>query len=185
YQGEINVILQDKELMTENTFVYAAKVRRELEQELVNAKVSTMPVGMMGADQAPLQLVVVGSTLDSAMVFARKAEAELRKIPGASEIELSVEDGNPEINVQVDRDKMAAVGLELTAVGMTMQTAFSVNTDGQFRAGEYEDDINVGYDQFNRPNIEDVRNLISINNMGQKVKLSQFAEVTESSGPSV
>src|SRR5690606_11822293 len=162
YQGEINVILQDKELMTENTFVYAAKVRRELEKELVNAIVSTMPVGLTGADQAPLQLVVSGTTLDSAMVFARKAEAELRKISGSSEIELSVEDGNPEINVNVDRDKMSALGLDLSTVGMTMQTAFSGNTDAKYRAGEYEYDINIRYDQFNRSNINDVRNLIFI-----------------------
>src|SRR5690606_20189119 len=185
YQGEINVILQDKELMTENTFVYAAKVRRELEKELVNAKVSTMPVGLMGADQAPLQLVVSGTTLDSAMVFARKAEAELRKISGSSEIELSVEDGNPEINVNVDRDKMSALGLDLSTVGMTMQTAFSGNTHAKYRACEYEYDINIRYDQFKRSNINDVRNLIFINNLGQKIRLSQFAEVTEGSGPSL
>ncbi|MGB6084882.1 efflux RND transporter permease subunit [Moheibacter sp.] len=185
YQGEIDVILTDKDLRDDNTFVFAAKTRRELENLLVNAKVSTMPVGMMGADQAPLQLVVVGSTLDSAMIFARKAEAELRKIPGASEIELSVEDGNPEINVQVDRDKMSALGLDLSTVGMTMQTAFSGNTDAKFRAGEYEYDINIRYDQFNRSDINDVRNLIFVNNQGQKIKLSQFADVSESSGPSL
>lgn len=185
YQGEINVILTDKELRSENTFIFAAKTKRELENELVHAKVSTMPVGMMGADQAPLQLVVVGSTLDSAMVFARKAEAELRKIPGSSEIELSVEDGNPEINVQVDRDKMSALGLDLSTVGMTMQTAFSGNTDAKYRAGEYEYDINIRYDQFNRSDISDVRNLIFVNNQGQQIKLSQFADVSESSGPSL
>ncbi|MFV0305314.1 MAG: efflux RND transporter permease subunit [Moheibacter sp.] len=185
YQGEINVILTDKELREENTFIFAAKVRRELENELVNAKVSTMPVGLMGADQAPLQLVVVGATLDSAMVFARKAEAELRGISGSSEIELSVEDGNPEINVQVNRDKMATLGLDLSTVGMTMQTAFSGNTDAKFRAGEYEYDINVRYDQFNRSNIDDVRDLIFVNNQGQKIKLSQFADVKEGAGPSV
>jgi HAE1 family hydrophobic/amphiphilic exporter-1 len=39
------------------------------------------------------------------------AQAELYKIPGATEIKLSVEAGNPEINVQVDRDKMASLGL--------------------------------------------------------------------------
>ena len=185
YQGEINVLLKDKEEMTENTFIFAAKTKRELENLLVNAKVSTMPVGMMGADQAPLQLVVVGSTLDSAMVFARKAEAELRQIAGASEIELSVEDGNPEISVQVDRDKMSALGLDLGTVGMTMQTAFSGNTDSKFRAGEYEYDINIRYDQFNRSDINDVRNLIFVNNQGQRIKLSQFADVDESSGPSL
>lgn len=185
YQGEISVILKDKSELTESTFIFAAKTRRELESLLVNAKVNTMPVGLMGADQAPLQLVVVGSNLESAMEFAKKAEAELRKIPGSSEIELSVEDGNPEINVQVDRDKMSALGLDLGTVGMTMQTAFSGNTDAKFRAGEYEYDINIRYDQFNRSDINDVRNLIFVNNMGQKIKLSQFASVEESSGPSL
>ena len=38
-----------------------------------------MPVGLVSADDAPLQLVVIGSPLDSALVFARKAEAELKK----------------------------------------------------------------------------------------------------------
>jgi HAE1 family hydrophobic/amphiphilic exporter-1 len=32
---------------------------------------------------------------------------------------------------------MAALGLSLQTVGMTIQTAFSGNTDGRFRAGEY------------------------------------------------
>lgn len=185
YESEINVILTDKDLRDDNTFIFAAKVKRELEKELVGAKVTTIPVGMMGAEDAPLQLVVVGSTLDSAMVFARKAEAELLKISGTSEVELSVEDGNPEINVQVDRDKMSALGLDLSTVGMTMQTAFSGNTDAKYRAGEYEYDINIQYDEFNRSSVNDVANLIFINNAGQKIKLSQFAEVLQSSGASV
>lgn len=185
YEGEVNVILTDKNERDENTFIFAAKVRRELEEKLVNAKVSTMPVGLVSADDAPLQLVVIGSPLDSALVFARKAEAELKKISGATEIELSVEDGNPEINVQVDRDKMSKLGLDLATVGMTMQTAFSGNTDSKFRAGEYEYDINIRYDEYNRSNIDDVRNLMFINNAGQKIKLTQFADVFESSGPTV
>lgn len=184
YQSEIQVIMTDKELRTENTFIFAAKLKRELEKELVGAKVSTIPMGIMGVEDAPLQLVVVGPTIDSAMVFAKKAEAELKKIKGAAEVELSVEDGNPEISVRVDRDKMSALGLDLSTVGMTMQTAFSGNTDAKFRAGEYEYDINVRYDEFNRSNVDDVRNLIFVNNQGQKIKLSQFAEVLQTSGPS-
>lgn len=184
YQSEIQIIMADEELRSENTFIFAAKLKRELEKELVGAKVSTIPMGIMGAEDAPLQLVVVGPTIDSAMVFAKKAEAELKKIKGSSEVELSVEDGNPEISVQVNRDKMSLLGLDLSTVGMTMQTAFSGNTDAKYRAGEYEYDINVRYDEFNRSNIEDVKNLIFVNKEGQQIKLSQFAEVTQTSGPS-
>jgi HAE1 family hydrophobic/amphiphilic exporter-1 len=185
YQSEIHVILNDKGERKDNTFIYAAKVKRELEQELVGAKVSTVPVGIMGAEDAPLQLVVVGPSVDSAMVFARKAEDILKNISGSSEVELSVEDGNPEINVQVDRDKMAMLGLDLSTVGMTMQTAFSGNTDAKFRAGEYEYDINIQYDEFNRSSIGDVQNLIFLNKDDEQIKLSQFATVTQGSGPSV
>ncbi len=185
YKSEISVELIDKSERDDNTFIYAAKLKRELQEHLVDAKITIVPIGMMGADDAPLQLVVVGPDLDSAMEFARKAEAELLKIAGTSEVELSVEDGNPEITVEVDRDKMSRLGLDLSTVGLTMQTAFSGNTDAKFRAGEYEYDINIRYDQFNRSNIDDVRNIVFINKNGDKIRLSQFADIEQGSGPSV
>ncbi|MDG1870964.1 MAG: efflux RND transporter permease subunit, partial [Flavobacterium sp.] len=185
YKAEINVKMIDQSERSDAASVYAAKIKRELEKVLIGAKVKTVPVGILGtAENATLGLIVTGPSVESAMKFAKMAEAELRTIPGTTEIKLTVEDGNPEINVQVDRDKMAALGLTLQTVGLTMQTAYSGNTDGKFRAGEYEYDINIKYNAFNRKNINDVSNLIFINNMGQQIKLSQFATITEGSGPS-
>jgi HAE1 family hydrophobic/amphiphilic exporter-1 len=185
YKAEIKVKLVPKELRKDDSYIYAAKIKRELEKVLVGAKIKTTPIGMLGtADQAPLALVVTASDLDSAMVFANQAHELLKKIPGAAETKLTVESGNPEINVQVDRDKMAALGLNMQTVGLTMQTAFNGNTDGKFRAGEYEYDINIRYGSFSRSNMQDVSNLEFVNNLGQTVKLSQFATVRESSGPS-
>ena len=185
YKAEIDVKMIEQSERTDDASVYAAKMKRQLEKVLVGAKVKTVPVGIMGtAEDAKLGLIVTGPNVESAMKFAKMAEAELRKIPGTTEIKLTVEDGNPEINVQVDRDKMAALGLNLQTVGMTMQTAYSGNTDGKFRAGEYEYDINIKYNAFDRKNIDDVSNLIFINDLGQQIKLSQFATITEGSGPS-
>jgi HAE1 family hydrophobic/amphiphilic exporter-1 len=185
YKAEIDVKMIEQKDRTDDASVYAAKMKRQLEKVLVGAKVKTVPVGIMGsAEDAKLGLIVTGPNVESAMKFAKLAEEELRKIPGTTEIKLTVEDGNPEINVQVDRDKMAALGLSLQTVGMTMQTAYSGNTDGKFRAGEYEYDINIKYNAFDRKNITDVGNLIFINDQGQQIKLSQFANITEGSGPS-
>ena len=72
----------------------------------------------------------------------------------------------------------------MASIGSTMRTAFSGNTDAKFRTGEYEYDINIRYGSFNRQNIEDVKNLIFTNNRGEKILLSQFANVKEGSGPS-
>ncbi|QQT24832.1 efflux RND transporter permease subunit [Sphingobacterium spiritivorum] len=185
YKAEIHVILIDQKERTESTKVFGAKLKRGLEKELVGSKVKTVTVGMMGAEQAPITMTVIGSDMKDALEFANKAADQLRKIEGATEVKLTSEDGNPEINVQVDRDKMNSLGLGLSTVGMAMQTAFSGNTDGKFRAGEYEYDINIRFGEEDRKNIEDVRNLLFINNMGQKIRLEQFATISYSSGPTL
>lgn len=185
YKSEINVKLVERDKREDVSSIYATKVSRELAKVLVGAKVKTVPISILGiAENAPIELVVMGSDLDSAMKYAEGAKAVLAKIKGSAELKLSVENGSPEINVQVDRDKMAALGLTLQTVGATMQTAFSGNTDGKFRRGEYEYDINIRYQTFNRKNIDDVRNLIFVNTAGKQIKLSQFAAITNGSGPS-
>ncbi len=108
YKAEIDVKMIDQKERTDAASVYAAKIKRKLEKVLVGAKVKTVPVGILGtAENATLGLIVTGPSVESAMKFAKLAEAELRTIPGTTEIKLTVEDGNPEINVQVDRDKMS------------------------------------------------------------------------------
>lgn len=184
YKSEIDVILVDKSKRAENSYVYAAQIKQELAKVLVGAKIKTVPVGLMGAERAPLALVVTGPDLKSINEFAHQAMAELKTINGANEIRLSSEGGNPEINVAIDRDKMSALGLNLQTVGVTMQTAFSGNTDGKYRAGDYEYDINIRFNQLGRSTIDDVKNINFTNSSGHQIKLDQFATVTETSGPS-
>ncbi|WP_207536111.1 efflux RND transporter permease subunit [Desertivirga arenae] len=185
YSSEITVQLVDRKDRLDRADVYAAKIKKELAAQLVGAKVKTTPVSILGtAERAPVEVIVRGSELDSVMSFANVVKNKLAKIPGTTEIKLSVEGGNPEVKVQVDRDKMSALGLNLQTVGASMQTAFNGNTNGKFRQGEYEYDINIRLDDFNRKSIDDVRSLTFINNAGLKIKLDQFATVTEGSGPS-
>ncbi|HAV01827.1 MAG TPA: acriflavin resistance protein [Chryseobacterium sp.] len=185
YKSEISVELTDKSERGEPTNVYAARLKRDLEKILVGAKVTTIPVGFMGAEQAPLQMTITGTTLEDAMAFAKQAEAQLLSIDGASEVKLSVEEGNPEISVTVNRDKMTSLGLNVATVGQTLRTAFSGNNDNKFRTGNNEYDINIILDEANRSNIEDVRNITFINNDGNKVQLAQFADINFTSGPAL
>jgi len=185
YKSEITIKLVDRQDREDDVKVYAAKLKRELEPQLIGAKIKTVTIGATGGgQQAPVEMVVLGTDLDSVLAFADDALALLRDVPGTTETKLSVESGSPEITVQVDRDKMASLGLGLQTVGMTMQTAFNGNTDGKFRAGAYEYDINVRFDDFNRQSVDDVRNLIFVNGRGELIRLSQFATVAEGSGPS-
>lgn len=185
YKSEITVKLIDKKYREDDSKIYAAKLKRELEGQVVGVKFKTVPISIVGfAEQAPIEMVVLGPDLDSVMVYAEEVLGELRAISGVTESKLSVESGNPEISVEVDRDKMTALGLNLQMLGATMQTAFNGNTDGKYRQGDYEYDINIKFDDYDRRDIDNVSNLLVTNDKGELIKLSQFATITESSGPS-
>jgi len=185
YQSEIQVILVDKSERNESTDIKSAKIKRALEEKFTGVEFKTAPIGLMGADNAPIELVVTAQDNETANKEANRILELLKKVPGSVDAELSTDSGSPEVQVNIDRDKMASLGLNLSTVGQTMQTAFSGNTDGKFRAGEYEYDINIRFGDANRQSIDDVRNLMFTNSQGQQIRLSQFADVKMGSGPSL
>ncbi|MGC3945041.1 MAG: efflux RND transporter permease subunit [Chryseolinea sp.] len=189
YKSEITVTMIPEEERTESSDIYAAKIKQQLASMLVGAKVTTTPISIMGtADRAAIDLVVMGAEQDSAMSFAKRALAELRNIDGVSDPKLTAEDGNPELRVELDRDKMASLGISMDMVGATMQTAFA-GTDSdnklKFRQGEYEYDINIRFDNFDRKSRQDVESIVFVNNRQHSIKLSEFATVADDAGPTV
>ncbi|SFM99272.1 hydrophobic/amphiphilic exporter-1, HAE1 family [Chryseobacterium oleae] len=185
YQSEIQVILVDKSERNESTDIKSAKIKRALEEKFTGVEFKTAPIGLMGADNAPIEMVVTAQDNETANKEANRILELLKKVPGSVDAELSTDSGSPEVQVNIDRDKMASLGLNLSSVGKTMQTAFSGNTDGKFRAGEYEYDINIRFGDANRKSIDDVRNLMFTNPQGEQIRLSQFADVKMGSGPSL
>ena len=184
YKSEIQITLVDKKERSESTTIIAAKLKRELSQYLVDAKVKTVPVGLMGAEQAPIALVVTSDNVELAQEYAEKASQLLKNVPGATEVKLTSEAGNPEIRVQIDRDKMTMLGLNVATVGTTMRIAFNGNDSSKFRTGDSEYNINIVFEDGSRQSIADIENMMFINSLGQQIKLSQFATISYASGPS-
>lgn len=185
YQAEVQVNLIDKADRAQSTDVIAANFKRDLEEKFTGVEFKTAPIGLMGADNAPIEMVVTAQDNETANKEAQRILDLLKKVPGSVDAELSTDTGSPEVRVNIDRDKMATLGLNLSSVGQTMQTAFNGNTDGKYRAGEYEYDINIRFADDNRKSIDDVRNIMFTNSMGEQIRLSQFANVDMSSGPSL
>ncbi len=183
YKAEIQVELIDKKERDETTDIIAAKLKRALSQYLVGAKVKTVPVGLIGAENASIRLYVTADNIDTAREYAEKYAEILKGVPGATEVKLSAEAGNPEINVAIDRDKMAMFGLNIATVGTTMRTAFNGNDDNKFRTGDSEYNINIVYDEASRENISNIEDIQFMNDQGQLIKLAQFAKISYSSGP--
>jgi HAE1 family hydrophobic/amphiphilic exporter-1 len=80
---------------------------------------------------------------------------------------------------------MSQLGLNIYQVGAVLQNAYAGNDDAKYRVGTNEYDIKVKFDDFDKHSAEDVKNIAFLNTSGQQIKLSQFADVVQGSGPSV
>lgn len=184
YKSELTIKLVDKEQRTVSTEDYMIRKSRELEQRFPGVKIRSNVIGMVSLGE-PIQIVLNSENSELLMKAANDLKQRIEAMPGSNDVSLSVEEGNPQAEVNIDREKMEQLGLDINMVGSTLQNAYAGNTDAKYRAGLNEYDINIKLDDFDRQNVEDVKNLTFINAAGQQIKLSQFATVVQGSGPSV
>ncbi len=165
---------------------YMLAVRKELEQKFAGVEFNSAAIGMVNSGTAPIEVFLSGDDLDKILAAANDLANRLRKTPGANDVNVSVEAGNPEVRVDIDREKMAKLGLDIQTVGATMQNAFAGNDDSKFRDGGEDYDIRIMLDAFDRKNPEDVKAITFYSPVAkQSVQLAQFANVTLSTGPSI
>jgi hydrophobic/amphiphilic exporter-1 (mainly G- bacteria), HAE1 family len=184
YVAEILVFLtplgEQREVTTD---VYARRIKARLEEQIAGAKIRTSPIDILGLSFSPIEIMLNGPDLDSLLALSKRVEKAMSDVPGCVEISPTVESGNPEVKVDVNRQRMADNGLMMAQVGLTLQTAFSGNTDAKYRSGEYEYPIRIALDAFNRRDAQDIQNLSFVNPLGSTVYLKQFAEVREGTSP--
>lgn len=168
---------------TVSTKIFAQQTKVQLEEIIAGARVGTSNIDMMGLTTVPIEVQLNGPNLDSLLKLAETVKKEMAAVPGCVEIAATVESGNPEVKVEVNRQRMADNGLAMAQVGLTLQTAFSGNTDAKYRDGEFEYPIRIALDAFDRRSAEDIRNVSFVNPVGNTVYLKQFAQVTEGTAP--
>ena len=176
------VDLEERNITTEK---YMIAIRKKLESKFPAVKINCAMIGLMAGDVEPIMLILSSEDHDAMMHTAEHLKTIIEKLPGANDATITVKEGNPELNIEIDREKMASLGLNMGQVGMALQNAFTGNTDAKFRDNLDEYDINIRLDAFDRKSLTDVSGFIFQNNRNEKVTLSQFAKVTQSSGPSM
>jgi HAE1 family hydrophobic/amphiphilic exporter-1 len=167
----------------ELTPVFARKTKVKLEELIAGARIKANPIDILGLSMMPIEIMLNGPNLDSLLALSEKIKKEMAAVPGCVEISSSVEGGNPEVKVEVNRQRMADCGLAMAQVGLTLQTAFSGNTDAKYRDGDFEYPIRVALDAFDRRSVEDIKNLSFVNPLGSTVYLKQFADVRQGTAP--
>ena len=165
---------------------YMIDVRKELTQHFPAIEFNSSVVGIVNSGTAPIEIFLSGDDVSKNLAAAQELANRISKTPGANDVNVSVESENPEVRVEIDREKMAKLGLNIQTVGGTLQNAFAGNDDSKFRDGGEDYDIRVMLDAFDRKNPDDVKNINFFSpSANRPVRLAEFANVSLSNGPSL
>ncbi len=155
-----------------------------IQKMIPGIKLFIFQLGITGeTGEAPIQVFISGTNTDSILTTSERVASALRKTKSITDIKFSSEKGNPETRIDINRQKMAELGLTVMDIGTTLQVALTGNDDSKYREGSNEYPIRIALDKFDRTNISDVGSLSFTNAFGKQIQLGQFAEIYQTTGP--
>jgi cobalt-zinc-cadmium resistance protein CzcA len=104
-------------------------------------------------------------------------------VPGASDIIMEKTAGLPQIKVNYNRSKIAYYGVDINTLNTFLSAAFGGKTAGVIFEGEKRFDMVMRFNNQNRTDIDDIRQLQVPVSTGQMIPLSELADIQYTQGP--
>jgi multidrug efflux pump subunit AcrB len=138
--------------------------------------------------QKAVDVEIYGYDFENARTVIGQVEGVMHKIDGLADIEVSREENYPEVNVVVDREKAALLGISETDIANAV--LFSLNGNGQTDPIIYTDPqngneyyISAWLAEEHRKDLTDIENIILTARNGEPVLLKNVATLKLNAGP--
>ena len=140
--------------------------------------------GMGRGDSRPVQVGIRGPELEVLNRSAFDLAEAIKQISGTTDVDISSDQSEPEVQVKLDPVRAAELGIDSTIAGEVIQMAFlGITTKNQYNVADSDYDIRVQMQPSNRLSMSDVANLRISSKTGGFVRLADIANVKFSSGP--
>ena len=116
-------------------------------------------------------------------VGTRIVEIIEENVPQATEPQLNLQEGLPEVEIVIDRDKAYSLGLNINTIGQEVRASIDGITAGKYRTGGSEFDILVILEERSRDQIPDLNKIFVVNQFGRQIPLSSIATLERTTGP--
>ena len=183
-QADLTISLVNKLERKLSTDEVAASIRQRLDS-IPGISFSIKPASITGGNQPQIQLVIMGTDLDEVWKYARKVHEIIKNTPGTDYVEYSTKSSKTEIQIALDREKIAKMGLNIQTVGYAIQVAFRGNDQSKFTDNGEEYAINVMYDKSDKKSISDVANTNIQTASGAMIRLGDVAKISEVQGQAI
>jgi len=131
---------------------------------------SGVQVELMGEDQSVLELL------------SERLVAKLSQLPMIRDVDTSLESGDKEIHVTVQRERVVQAGLSTRAVAGTVSSALSSRAVSHYKTGDREADLIMQYREEDRETLDQLKN-VPVHAGATTLPLAALADFRFASGP--
>ncbi|NIM98838.1 MAG: MMPL family transporter [candidate division Zixibacteria bacterium] len=160
-------------------------------KEIPDAEIHVKSAGLteemhsFGGAAAPIVVEIRGYEMETAGSLAQEVKRIVEQTPGSRDVRIMREEGLPELQIKIDRDKAAALGLSVGQIGQTIQTNVRGTVASLFRDPRLGKEYNilVQLRQEDRESLLDLDRMFVTSPLGSQIPLSSVAEVVKERGP--
>ncbi len=134
--------------------------------------------------KSSLAVKVFGTDLDTLEQKGRAIKKVLEQVRGITDVTLVQELGQPSLTIDINREKIARYGLNVSDLNSLIQAAVGGDVATQVVQGEKQFDLVVRLEQQYRDDPEEIRNILVSTPNGQQIPLRELADIQVANGAS-
>ncbi|HSO07334.1 MAG TPA: efflux RND transporter permease subunit [Pelomicrobium sp.] len=131
----------------------------------------------------PVQFVIQGTSYEALDQAVERMLAKAREYPGLSNPYTDLELNKPQLGVAIDRDKAAAVGVDIDVIGRTLESLLGGRDVTRFKREGEQYDVVVKLEDKDRVEPSDLTEIYVRSRDGRLIQLSNLVTVTEQVAP--
>ncbi|MGQ9630443.1 MAG: efflux RND transporter permease subunit [bacterium] len=139
--------------------------------------------GRIGGGGSPVRIDIRGFDLEEGKRLAEQIRGIVESVRGTRNVKTSLDEGKPELQFRIDRDKASSMGLSVSSIANAIKAsvAGAVATKYRVRGDEY--DVIVRLRDEDRATIDDLTGIFVSTPAGAMIPVGNITSVVSASGP--
>ena len=137
---------------------------------------------LLGKQTGPLAIELYGRKTDELVRLGQMIIAKISPLKGVSNVKSSLDEGDPELRVRIDRDLAASLGLNISTIASTIRAAVAGEVATRYREKDDEIDLHLRLRHRDRIGKDSLFKILVKTQSGAPVPLSKIADLHEGRG---
>ena len=186
--ANVFVHLTDPRDRKEDQFAIMDRVRKVIiprQRQDLRINVSQTAQISSGQSQAVIQYTLSGPDLNQLARYTTRILEKFKKVRGAVDVDSNLVVGNPEVHVEIDRDRAGNLGVDVADVANALSLLVGGLKVSTYQEGGNDYDIRARADAEYRADLSGINVMTVTTKTGKTIPLSSVVKLVSTTGPSL